>query len=118
MVPWFNYQARSRISRTCLPVVNLTSPHPHNLGTVLKPETRAGPGGAHGLQPGAPAHEERLSRILQFSEALGQVVEVDAASIVRSGEAPAKEAPRSWPPPYLNAERHELNAVSGSRSRS
>ena len=41
------------------------------------------------------------------------MVEVDVASIVRSGEAPVKEAPRSWSPnsPYFNAERHELNVV-------
>ena len=56
-VPWFYYQARSRISRTCLSHVNLTSPRRHNLGTGLKPESRAGPGGPHCLQPGAPAHE-------------------------------------------------------------
>ena len=34
------------------------------------------------------------------------MVEVDVASIVRSGEAPVKEAPRSWSPnpPYFNAD--------------
>ena len=59
-------------------------------------------------------HQNRKSVFPEFSEALGgPVVEVDVASIVRSGEAPVKEAPRSWSPnsPYFNAERHELNVV-------
>ena len=59
-------------------------------------------------------HQNRKSVFPEFSEALGgPVVEADVASIVRSGEAPVKEAPRSWSPnsPYFNAERHELNVV-------
>ena len=50
-------------------------------------------------------HQNRKSVFPEFSEALGgPVVEVDVASIVRSGEAPVKEAPRSWSPnsPYFN----------------
>ena len=44
-------------------------------------------------------HQNRKSVFPEFSEALGgPVVEVDVASIVRSGEAPVKEAPRSWLP--------------------
>ena len=59
-------------------------------------------------------HQNRKSVFPEFSEALGgPVVEVDVAGIVRSLEAPVKEAPRSWSPnpPYFNAERHELNVV-------
>ena len=50
-------------------------------------------------------HQNRKSVFPEFSEALGgPVVEVDVAGIVRSGEAPVKEAPRSWSPnsPYFN----------------
>ena len=41
------------------------------------------------------------------------MVEVDVASIVRTGEAPVKEAQLvpKLPLPYFNAERHELNVV-------
>ena len=100
-VPWFYYLVRSRISRTCLSVVNLTSPRRHNLGTGLKPESRAGSLLASAnftdfvtVDDGASAHDAHLDAALadyddEFTSLQLQTGQLDPVS---SGAAAAAAA--------------------------